>query len=207
MPRGDLFSTDDPILEAWTSGLNLAVQQRCPAFFDGSASAILVRRPEEEAGLGICLSDGIRLRHETVLALYFGAVRSWVPPGDYVLALPPFYRNSTRFDLSLDAGPYCRRANPEPFNMALLNHSCRDATVHIRQLEGGPLPYAVAVAPAGTAGGTRLRWDYDGGLSSGGFTTGQDQMVTQFTGPTTWSPCACRNPEPCPRRRLFPSTP
>ena len=66
MPRGDLFSTDDPILEAWTSGLNLAVQQRCPAFFDGSASAILVRRPEEEAGLGVCLADGVRLHHETI---------------------------------------------------------------------------------------------------------------------------------------------
>ena len=105
MSRGALFSTDDPNLEAWTLGLNASVRHQLPAFFDGSAAAILVRRPEEEVGLGVCLVDGYHLHHETVLALYFGVVRSWEPPGDYVLALPPFSRNRIRYDLSLDAGP------------------------------------------------------------------------------------------------------
>ncbi len=93
MSRGTFFSTDDPSLAPWTLELDNGIRQLMPAFANGSASSILVRRPEEYAGLGVSLADGYTLREDTPVALYFGVIRAWEPPGEYVMALPPFRRS------------------------------------------------------------------------------------------------------------------
>jgi hypothetical protein len=135
--RGLLFTTDNASLAALTAELNAGARAHFPQFFDGSAASLLAFYPAEGSGRGVPLPDGVFLQRETVVALYFGTVRSWVPPGDHVLALPPFRRNHVRYDLSLDAGPFCCRANPDPINMVLFNHSCLDATVMFRRLSAG----------------------------------------------------------------------
>ena len=205
MSRGRFFTADEPDLSAWSLELEACIARRFPEFFDGAAPALLRLRPDEFAGRGVVLADGVRLRHETAVGFYFGAIRSWSPPGDYVLALPTFSHNGARFDLSLDAGPYCRRANPSPTNMALFNHSCRDATVHIRRVRAGALSCAVAFAPASLAGGSRLLWNYDGGLGRGGFTVGSSDLADLAAAGISTASCRCRGTAPCPRSRFFPS--
>ena len=205
MPRGQLFTTDEPDLSAWSLELEACIARRFPEFFNDSASSLLTLRPDEFAGRGVALADGVRLRHETAVGLYFGAVRSWSPPGDYVLAMPAFSHNGARLRLSLDAGPYCRRANPSPINMTLFNHSCRDATVHTRRVTEGTISCAVAFAPAGLAGGSHLLWNYDGGLGCGGFTVGSSGLADLVDAGITAIPCRCRGAAPCPRSRFFPS--
>ena len=93
MSRGRLFTTDDASLADRTRELDAGALALFPQFFDNSASSLLVLRPDEGAGRGVELADGARLPSDsdTVVSLYFGVVRIWESPGDYVLALTPFW--------------------------------------------------------------------------------------------------------------------
>lgn len=206
MFSGCFFSTDELGLATWTRDLDSGVVRLFSDILDSRASGRVVLRPDELSGRGVFLADGVHVRAGDPLGFYFGTVRSWTPDDDYILALPPFRRGGQYLDLSLDAAALGRRANPDPLNVALYNHTCREASVRLRWLQTLSLPCMVAAAPPGLLAGAQLRWNYVGIPPSR-----RDCHALERAERDAWVeagfravPCACTQPAgPCPRDRWF----
>ncbi len=103
---------------------------------------------------------------------------------------------------AIDAGSYCRRANPWPGNVALFNHSCLDRTVELRYLPDLAIPCGVAAFPLQTLrGGQELRYNYDGGLRTGSYTVDAHGRAQLLAAGVASAQCACQRPAPCPLGR------
>ena len=202
---GRFFCSSEGLLAPFTAELDECVAHSFPEFVGGSAAARLVLRPDELTGLGVALADGVRLRKETAVALYYGDVVSTEPPGEFALALSSFRRAHQSHHPFIDATRSCTGHFARPLNAAMFNHTCHGETVHLREWHGCALPCAIAYAPAGSPAGGRLLWDYDGGLrtSAKAFTVGsRDAAALQALG-VDMVPCACRGALACPRSRWF----
>jgi hypothetical protein len=136
MRRGSPFYTDEPTLAAWTRSLNDDLSRHFPGPLDAVPHPALRLRvqPDQFTGRGVFLADGAVVHRDVPLALYFGKVLFGPASGEYVFELRRFRRQAQSYDLAIDAGSYCRRANPWPGNVALFNHSCLDRTVELRYL-------------------------------------------------------------------------
>lgn len=201
MRRGSPFYTSEPALADRTRLLNDDLSRRFPGLLEPSSHPALRLKTDQITGRGVFLADGATVPRDEPLAVYFGEVILGPADGEYVMELRRFRRLGRPLDLAIDAGPYCRRANPSPGNVALFNHACLDRTVELRYLPDLALPCVVAYPSPALRGGQELRFSYDGGLRSGPYTIdtpGRDQLVADGVASV---PCACRRPAPCPRGR------
>ena len=203
MPRGSFFSAAEPHLVEWTQELDASIPDLFPAFVDGSAASRLRLQPSELTGNGIAVADGIRIGADTPIGLYFGSVCTTCPSDEYAFALRPFRFEKAVYELVVDAGAYCRRANPLPINAALFNHACRERTAKLGWNGHSTLPCVVAYAARDLVGGEALVYNYDSDLSDRGYTLGRAEKDFLRERGLAVHPCACRGNAPCPRDRWF----
>jgi hypothetical protein len=209
MYSGRFFRSADGPLATFVRELDESIASTFPEFVDGSAAARVVLRPDQLTGQGVALADGVRFRRPTAVGLYFGDIAESGPVGDFVLVLPQCRRTSgaacarTTRPLTRSGSAVCR--SPPPLNVAMYNHTCHDATARVRSVRVGScaLPCVVAYALPDLPNGSRLVWDYDGGLSSGAFSVGPHERAALQASGVTFVPCACRGVLPCPRSRWF----
>ena len=205
MYSGRFFRSADGPLATFVRELDESIASTFPEFVDGSAAARVVLRPDQLTGQGVALADGVRFRRPTAVGLYFGDIAEAVPLGEFVLVLPHFRRGMRSYHPTIDAERLCRLPEPPPLNVAMYNHTCHDATARVRSVRVGScaLPCVVAYALPDLPNGSRLVWDYDGGLSRGAFSVGPHERAALQASGVTFGPCACRGVLPGPRSRWF----
>jgi hypothetical protein len=203
MSRGVFFSTAESHLVNWTRELDESIPELFPTLADGSLALRLRRRPNELTGDGIVVADGVSLRAGTPIGLYFGSVGTTCALDEYAFALRPFRSGKASYALVVDAGAYCRRANPSPVNVALFNHACRDRTVRLGWSSHVLLPCVVAYSARDLVGGEALVYNYDSDLSVGAYTLGSREKDLLVAEGLSAVPCACSPGAPCPRNRWF----
>jgi hypothetical protein len=201
MRRGSPFYTDEPTLAAWTRSLNDDLSRHFPAPLDAVPHPALRLQPDQFTGRGVFLADGAVVHRDVPLALYFGEVLFGPASGEYVFELRRFRRQAQSYDLAIDAGSYCRRANPWPGNVALFNHSCLDRTVELRYLPDLAIPCVAAFPLPTLRGGQELRYNYDGGPRSGSYTVDAHGRAQLLAAGVASAQCACRHPAPRPLHR------
>ena len=203
MSRGVFFSTAESHLVNWTRELDESIPELFPTLADGSLALRLRRRPNELTGNGIVVADGASLRAGTPIGLYFGSVGTTCALDEYAFALRPFRSGKASYALVVDAGSYCRRANPSLVNVALFNHACRDRTVRLGWSSHALLPCVVAYSARDLVGGEALVYNYDSDLSVGAYTLGSREKDLLVAEGLSAVPCACSPGAPCPRNRWF----
>ncbi len=201
MRRGSPFYTAEPTLAAWTCSLNDDLSRRFPGPLHVVHHPALRLHPDQLTGRGVFLADGADVHRDVPLALYFGEVLFGPASGEYVFELRRFRRQNRSYDLAIDAGSYCRRANPWPGNVALFNHSCLDRTVELRYLPDLAIPCVAAFPLPTLRGGQELRYNYDGGLRTGSYTVDVHCRAQLLAAGVASAQCACRRPAPCPLGR------
>ena len=208
MFQGRLFASAVDGLDPFVAELDAYIFASFPEFFDGTAARRLRLQPDELTGRGVALAPGYSPAKDTPLAIYFGDVVLGQPPGDFVLALPPFRRAHRCWSPSVDASARCHVTDPDLLNAALFNHSCHEATVCLRRplpWDGGALSCAVAYAKDGIPPVGRLVLDYDGGAAPGSraFSIDLATRLELLADGIDSVPCACRALLPCPRGLWF----
>jgi hypothetical protein len=198
MRRGSPFYTNEPTLAAWTRSFDDDLSRHFPCLLDSAPHPALRLRPDQSTGRCVFLADGAAAPRDVPLALFFGEVLFGSTSGEYVFKLRCFRRQASTYDLAIDAGSCCRRANPGPGNVALFNYSCLDRTVQLRYLPDLVIRCVAAFTLPTLRGGEELRYNYDGGLRPGSYTVdahGRDQLLASGVASAK---CACWCPAPCP---------